>query len=222
MHRFYTLAHAARQRPAHGTKRGYRIPTRSGVRDRDVNNLPRESSFAPPKNTLSQSERRHSCSRSERRHSCSRSARLSRVAAPGRSIHVRRPTAYPAHTRQVLAPAKACPLCPVCRVWGRKQRRWEGTAAFRSDGSRKRTVAPYLSGPVTDAVVGRYPEDGSPIRKIRAIRGLDAIPHCLAHRRRAGQPVAWGSEPWGPKRRKTSGFLSLALTDCHSRRRSPE
>ncbi len=68
-----------------------------------------------------------------------------------------RPAAYWANTRQILAPAKACPVCQVCRVWGRKQRRWGRAGAFRSDGGRKRTVAPWLSGPVITTSSGALP-----------------------------------------------------------------
>jgi len=68
--------------------------------------------------------------------------------------------------------------------------------------------------------LGLYPQDASPIRKIRVVRGLDAIPHFLGDRRRAGQPLAWGLEPWGPKRKKLaeySHWLSFATTPGEAR-----
>ncbi len=69
---------------------------------------------------------------------------------------------------------------------------------------------------------GRCPEDGSPVRKIGATRGLDAIPTSLALEGVPAISLARGFLPRGPKRKKTSGFLSLALIDYHFRRRSRE
>jgi len=73
-----------------------------------------------------------------------------------------------------------------------------------------------------DDVVERYREDGSPIRKIRAIRGLDAIPASLSTEGVAASAWPGGCEPRGPKPKKISGILSLGLICFHARRRSRE
>jgi len=92
-----------------------------------------------------------------------------------------RPTAYSAHTRQIWAPAKACPLCPVCRVCGGKQRRWEGTGciSFRRRPETSERWLPTSQDVSSQLGRGHCSEDGSPIRKIRASRGLGAIPTSL-------------------------------------------
>ncbi len=60
------------------------------------------------------------------------------------------------------------------------------------------------------------------IRKIRADRGLDAIPTSLPLEGVPASSLAPGSEPRGPRRKKTSGIVPLALIYYHARRRSRE
>ena len=72
-----------------------------------------------------------------------------------------------------------------------------------------------------DEVGGAAREDGSLIRKIRASGGLDQSPlPCPSSR--AGGLLGPGLLTVGAKTKKSSGFVPLALTYSHARRRSRE
>jgi len=135
-----------------------------------------------------------------------------------------RPTAYSAHTRQIWTPAKACPLCPVCRVCGGSQRRWEGTGciSFRRRPETNQRWLPTRQDVSSQRRRGRCPEDGSPIRKIRASRGLGAIPTSLPLEGSPARSLARGLLSWGPKQKKppdSSHWLSFSTMPEEDRNR---